>query len=145
MRKYDSTRDDICNNLEWLMPKYKLMYESLVLAYKITFSKTNVLQNYLDFSFSVSHATRSQSYKIPTIICNTKYGKKMFKFSAVQLWLQLPDHIVKNLTNVKNFKTKLMSHFLQIQKDDMLIDNHSNAYELTCINDVIEYVCNSFK
>lgn len=137
-RKFDSVTSDVCNRLEWLFFKSKILYESLIFCYKITFSNKNaLLHNYLDFSHKIS-VTRGKEYKTP--VCDdTKKCEITYKFFAVKHWLQLPDYIVLNNSNFVNFKKKLLSHILSIQSKELSNTTESTC-DYSCIDAVVNYV-----
>ncbi len=58
-RKFDSVKYEICNKLEWFLLKYKIMYENVCFAFKLTYlSSSHNFSNYLNFSFIESLSTR---------------------------------------------------------------------------------------
>lgn len=136
--KYDHVTTLICNDLEWLLFKYKLMYDNICMAYKMTFlSQNEAIQNYLDFTFIESTSTRRSQYRTPNIKTTSHWGEKSFKYKSVLQWLQLPDDVLENMNKFTLFKKKLMSHILSLQNtyyDNSV--NIKNTCDYSCIEDV---------
>ncbi|CAL8082607.1 unnamed protein product [Orchesella dallaii] len=140
--KYDSISDEISNTLEWLMPNYLCMYESILLTYNITFSNCKTLKDYLDFSYLDVTSTRSNNYRIPTYKYNSNYGERTFKYQAVKLWLQLPTNITsQHISSQKHFKKIIMSHILKSQNNDTCHKSYDNFDYNSCIDRAIARAC----
>jgi len=135
-RKYDSVKNEICNNLEWFFMKHKMMYENICFAFKLAYlSPTHNFRNYLNFSYVESQSTRSKSYKIPDIATNSSWGKKSFKYQAVYDWLQILEPITTNNKSFNVFKKVLTSHLLSLQLNDYQDNLNDNNIDYSSIID----------
>lgn len=71
-----------------------------------------------------------------TILCNSKWGKRSFKYSAVFDWLQI-SHNISYSVNIKKLKKRLMSHLLKTQEIEMLQNNPETSHNYSCIEDLV--------
>lgn len=119
-QKFDSISSDICNDLEWLFCNNRTKYETAIFAFKAAFSPANsVFFNYVDFSHENTRATRNQPYFEPLHRTHSNWGKKSFKYRAVENWLQLPREVFTSTSgafSLNIFKSNLKTHLLSQQR-----------------------------
>ena len=91
---------DSIRKLHWLRIESRIIFKILLLVYKMIQGTTpKSLQ--LDFK---SHNCRPEEFlMLKTSFCQSKYGRRMFKYNAPRLWNALPLNI-RTAENIDLFK-----------------------------------------
>jgi len=132
MRFLDSTRNHICNKLQWLTSKYKYRFEILKHAFLfVNYQCPDYFKNYLPLNKYVQKSTRTQFRYINT----SSHQEPSMKMIAAKHWLELPDVLKKDSLTFTQYKLRLYEYLLHQQTSE-LISNIPISYD-ECIDNIL--------
>jgi hypothetical protein len=111
-RKYDHIKP-VLKDLHWLPIKHRINFKLATIIYKV--KQTNeptYLADLLKTYIPVKYLRSSVSNLLELQRTHTTTASRAFSVAAPKIWNNLPDSI-KNLNTVKDFKSKLKTHFFK--------------------------------
>jgi Reverse transcriptase (RNA-dependent DNA polymerase)/Endonuclease-reverse transcriptase len=143
LKKFDSVKNIITNDLKWLFPSYLYQYEVLKMAQTIVNRNCPpFFFDYLQFNNVNTINTRSKSYNYISNSPATKIGKRAFYFQGSQQWISLSDVNLRETTNFVTFKKQLKQFILDKQSNSCY--NYDDI-DMSNYDDIIERVANNNK
>jgi hypothetical protein len=125
--------------LKWLNCKFRIQFEQLKFSFKIVNGNCpEIFKNYLDVTPIPIRSTRSGTRFSNSISSNSSWGKRSFRFQALETWINLPLPL-KNISSYALFKKQVYDYLLDLQLEGLGVPETTNICNLSCIDSVLNY------